>query len=173
MCDVMMLAFWIWALEFWFAGLDRQESWHFLVSAVLISAAALTKYFGISLVTLLAAYTLARDRRLAAHLAFLLLPIAALFTYDLVTEGKYGYGLFSAAMSVSSSISSATRPSHFVQMLMGLAFSGGCFVIVLFFALFSGRILFLLAAISFGAFAAAFKFVICAWFCLDTDEVAV
>src|SRR5207302_8507232 len=33
MCDVMMLAFWIRALEFWFAGLDRQESWRFLVSA--------------------------------------------------------------------------------------------------------------------------------------------
>ena len=173
MCDVMMLAFWIWALEFWFAGLDRQESWRFLVSAALISAAALTKYFGISLVLLLAAYTLARDRRLAAHLAFLLLPIAALFTYDLVTEGKYGYGLFSAAMSVSSSISSATRPSHFVQMLMGLAFSGGCFVSALFFAPFRGRRLFLAAAISFGVFAAAFKFLICSWIYLETAEAAV
>jgi 4-amino-4-deoxy-L-arabinose transferase-like glycosyltransferase len=173
MCDVMMLAFWIWALEFWFAGLDRQESWRFLVSAALISAAALTKYFGISLVPLLAAYTLARDRRLAAHLAFLLLPIVALFTYDLVTEGKYGYGLFSAAMSVSSSISSATRPSHFVQMLMGLAFSGGCFVSALFFAPFRGRRLFLAAAISFGAFAAAFKFLICSWIYLETAEAAV
>jgi hypothetical protein len=173
MCDVMMLAFWIWALEFWFASLDRQEWWRFFVSAALISAATQTKYFGISLVPLLAAYTLAHDRRLAAHLAFLLLPIATLFTYDLVTEGKYGYGLFSAAMSVSSSISSATRPSHFVQMLMGSAFSGGCFVSALFFAPFRDRRLFLPAAISFGAFAAAFKFLICSWIYLETAEAAV
>jgi hypothetical protein len=136
MCDVMMLAFWTWALEFWLGGLNRQEAWRFLVSVALISAAALRKYFGISLVPLLATYTLERDRRLTAHLAFLLLPIATLFTYDFVTAGKYGYGLFSAAMSVSSSISSATRPSHFVQMLMGLAFSGGCFVRTLFFVAF-------------------------------------
>src|SRR6184192_1032394 len=58
MCDVMMLALWLWALEFWFAGLGRQQSWRLLVSAGLISAATLTKYFGISLVPLLAAYTL-------------------------------------------------------------------------------------------------------------------
>src|SRR4029077_9087037 len=49
MCDVMMLALWIWALEFWLAGLDRRQWWRFLVSAALISAAALTKYFGIAL----------------------------------------------------------------------------------------------------------------------------
>jgi len=58
MCDVMMLALWLWALEFWLAGLGRQQSWRLLVSAGLISAATLTKYFGISLVPLLAAYTL-------------------------------------------------------------------------------------------------------------------
>jgi 4-amino-4-deoxy-L-arabinose transferase-like glycosyltransferase len=173
MCDVMMLAFWVWALEFWFAGLDRQEAWRFLVSAVLISAAALTKYFGISLVPLLAAYTLVRERRLAAQIVFLLLPIATLFAYDMVTEGKYGYGLFSAAMSVSSSISSATRPSHFVQMLMGLAFSGGCFVSALFFAPLSARRLFLPASISFAAFAAGFKFLICSWVYLETAQAAV
>jgi len=173
MCDVMMLAFWIWALEFWFAALDRQQSWRFLVSAALISAAALTKYFGISLVPLLAAYTLARDRRLTAQLAFLLLPIAALFAYDMVTEAKYGYGLFGAAMIVSSSISSATRPSHFAQMLMGLAFSGGCFISASFFAPFSGRRLFLSAVITFAALAAAFKFLIVSWVYLETGEAPV
>jgi 4-amino-4-deoxy-L-arabinose transferase-like glycosyltransferase len=52
MCDVMMLALWLWALEFWFAGLGRQQSWRLFVSAGLISAATLTKYFGISLVPL-------------------------------------------------------------------------------------------------------------------------
>src|SRR5438067_2868398 len=78
MCDVMMLALWIWALEFWLAGLDRQQSWRLLVSAILISAPTLTKYFGISLVPLLAVYTLARDRRFTVRLMVLLLPLAVL-----------------------------------------------------------------------------------------------
>jgi len=173
MCDVMMLAFWVWALEFWFAGLDRQQWWRFFVSAALISAATLTKYFGISLVPLLAAYTLARDRRLTMQLAFLLLPIAALFAYDFLTEQEYGYGLFGAAMSVSSWISSATRPSHFAQLLMGLAFGGGCLFTALFLAPFGDRRLFLPVAIIFAAFAAAFKFLIVSWIYLDTAAAVV
>src|SRR5437764_15183257 len=53
MCDVMMLAFWIWALEFWLSGLDRQQWWRLLSCAMLISAAAPTKYVGIELVPML------------------------------------------------------------------------------------------------------------------------
>lgn len=128
MCDVMMFAFWVWALEFWFAGLDRQQWWRFFVSAVLISGAALTKYFGIALVPLLVIHTLVRDRRRAINLAFLLIPLAVLSNYEFVTEEKYGRGLLTAAMAVSSSVSSATRPSHLAQLLMGLAFTGGCFI---------------------------------------------
>src|SRR5947199_3829088 len=52
MCDVMMLALWIWALELWLAGLDRRQWWCLLVSAALISAAALTKFFGLALLPL-------------------------------------------------------------------------------------------------------------------------
>jgi hypothetical protein len=173
MCDVMMLAFWVWALHFWFVGLDRQKWWPFLLSAALISAAALTKYFGFCLMPLLAAYTLARDRRQAARLAFLLLSLAVLLAYELATKGKYGHGLLSAAMSTSSSISAATRPSHFIQLLMGLAFSGGCFLSALFFLAFRDRRLLLPAAISFVAFAAAFKFLICSWIYLETPDAAV
>src|SRR5207248_3178279 len=86
MCDVMMLALWIWALEFWLKGLDRGQWWRFLVSAALISAAALTKYFGIVLVALLAVYTLGRGRRFAIYLAFLLIPRAVISNYVLISE---------------------------------------------------------------------------------------
>src|SRR5438034_842606 len=118
MCDVMMLALWIWALEFWLAGLDRREWWRFLASAALISAAALTKYFGIALLPLLGVYTLVRGRRFAIYLAFLLIPLAVLSNYELIAEERYGHALFSAAMMASSSISLATRPSHVAQLLI-------------------------------------------------------
>jgi hypothetical protein len=60
-----------------------------------------------------------------------------------------------------------------MTIVMGLAFSGGCFVSALFFAPFRDRRLFLPAAISFGAFAAAFKVLTCSWIYLETAEAAV
>ena len=173
MCDVMMLAIWVWAVEFWLDGFDRKRSLPFLVSALLISAAALTKYFGITLVPLLAAYTLARERRFTLKLAYLLIPIAIVSNYDFLTEAKYGHGLFSAAMSASSSISSGTRPSAFAELLMGLAFGGGCFFSALFFAPFWRKKLFFPAIIGFIVLAAAFKFAIVSWIYLETSEALV
>jgi hypothetical protein len=173
MCDVMMLALWMWALEFWFAGLDRQQSWRFLLSAGLISAATLTKYFGISLVPLLAAYTLARDRRFTVQLIVLLLPLAVLFTYETLTDETYGHGLFSEAMVISSAVSSVTRPSHLAQMLTGLTFAGGCLISALFFAPFASRKFCLLAAIGYLVFTAAFYFFIAPDLHLETGKTAV
>lgn len=173
MCDVMMLALWIWALEFWLAGMDRREWWRLLVSAALISAAALTKYFGIALLPLLAVYTLSQGRRFAIYLAFLLIPLAVISNYELITEEKYGRGLFSAALMASSSISAATRPSHVAQLLMGLAFAGGCFISASFFAPLGRGGILLAGAIVFTLFAIAFKFLIVSWIYLEGSEAAV
>src|SRR5207253_2580136 len=68
----------------------------FLVPAV--AAAALTKYFGVSLVPLLAVYTVARERRLTSRLLFLLIPIVSIGIYEAIAKAKYGQGLFTNAM---------------------------------------------------------------------------
>jgi 4-amino-4-deoxy-L-arabinose transferase-like glycosyltransferase len=60
MCDVMLLD-WTWAIHFWIAGLDRGKWPLLLVSAVLITGAMLTKYFGVSLFPA-PVYTLMRER---------------------------------------------------------------------------------------------------------------
>jgi 4-amino-4-deoxy-L-arabinose transferase-like glycosyltransferase len=173
MCDVVMLALWIWALELWLAGLDRRQWWRFLLSAALISAAALTKYFGLALLPLIVVYTLGRDRRSAIHLLFLLIPLAVISNYELISEEKYGHALFSAAMMASSSISSATRPSHLSQLLMGLAFGGGCLISVSFFALLGRGKILLAGTIVFVLFAVAFKFLIVSWVYLEGSETLV
>jgi len=173
MCDVMMLALWLWAIEFWLAGLEQNKWWPFLISALLISAASLTKYFGIALVPLLAVYTFARNRRLTLQLIWLLVPLAVISNYDFVTDQKYGHGLFSAATTVSSAISSVTRPSHFSQLLMGLAFSGGCFITAAFFMPLPARKIFLWAICAAAAFAVAFKFFIVSSVYLEGSEVPV
>ena len=69
MCDVLMLAFWVWAVVFWVEGMERDDFWRLPAAGLLIALAALTKYFGACLIPLLAVYgwmkggALGRDRR--------------------------------------------------------------------------------------------------------------
>ncbi len=173
MCDVMMLALWVWALEFWLAGLERMRWRRFLIASVLISVALLTKYFAIALIPLLAAYTLVRGRRFAIYLLFLLIPVAVISSYEWATEQKYGHALFGAAMGVSSSVSSATRPSQVAQLLIGLAFAGGCFVPAAFFTSLHRKRILLAAVTLFVLFAIAFKYLIVSWIYLEASEAVV
>jgi hypothetical protein len=62
MCDTLMLAFWVWAIVFWTRGLAEHRNWDLTAAAVLISLASLTKYFGMSLLPLLAVYAFAVQR---------------------------------------------------------------------------------------------------------------
>ncbi len=62
MCDTLMLAFYVWAAALWVHGLERDDSRLLVLAVVCISLAALTKYFGISLVPLLLAYSWAKNR---------------------------------------------------------------------------------------------------------------
>ncbi|HEY1894133.1 MAG TPA: glycosyltransferase family 39 protein, partial [Chthoniobacterales bacterium] len=55
MCDVWLLALWVWSVHCWVRGLEERHSyWLLLLASLLVAAAALTKYFGVSLVPLLA-----------------------------------------------------------------------------------------------------------------------
>src|SRR5947207_13437633 len=75
MCDVWLLALWVWSVNYWLRGLELTNSWLLLLASLLVAAAALTKYFGASLVPLLAVYTLVQGRRLTSRLLFLLIPV--------------------------------------------------------------------------------------------------
>ena len=63
MCDVMMLAFWVWAVVWWLEGMEQMHFWKLTAAGLLIGLAALTKYYGACLVPLLAAATLIDRRR--------------------------------------------------------------------------------------------------------------
>jgi hypothetical protein len=134
MCDVWLLALWVWSIECWLAGLDRND-WRLLaVSAVLVTAATLTKYFGISLVALLTVYALVRERRGTPRLLFLLLPIFALTAYEVMTKAKYGVGLFGAATMYSWTFPAKVNKLLIDQLPIGLSFTGGCLISALFYA---------------------------------------
>ncbi len=91
MADVPLLAFWlagVWALLV--AAEPGREGWLW-VSAAAASAAAMTKYFGISLVPLSLVYWLALKRRPSVHwLSFLAAP-AVLAAWSFYTKSQCGF----------------------------------------------------------------------------------
>ena len=136
MCDVMMLAFWVWALVFWLEGTERKRQGFFAVAALLISLAALTKYFGACVILLVAAWSVARKRPLKEWLAWLAIPIAVLVAYQMATRSLYGHGLLSDAGQYAAAVHQPSVVSNLKLILGALTFTGGCLAMVTFFAPF-------------------------------------
>lgn len=128
MCDMTMLAFWLWAAFLWMHGL-RRKSWRILLLAALLAGfSALSKYFGASLLLLLAVYTLCHGSGYRRYLGTLLLPVAMIFAYELATAHLYGRGLFSDALFYVSEIDQDYGRNYPGKVLVGLIFLGGCLV---------------------------------------------
>ena len=134
MCDTMMLALWIWAAYFWIEGLEPRNGWFLFLSALLIAASALTKYFGASLVLLLLVYSIVRLRRVGSYLFYLLIPVAALVAYEFWTASLYGHGLLQGAAEFAQSERDFRQGSIVGSALVALSFSGGCSLVGLGFA---------------------------------------
>jgi hypothetical protein len=125
MCDPMMLALWIWALIFWLDGIDCDKPVFLAASVILISAGALTKYFGAALVPLLFTYSLVRQRRLGSWAWYLIFPVAVLAGYEFVTAKIYGHGLMTSAAQFSRDHRLWTHASKGARTLITLSYMGG------------------------------------------------
>jgi 4-amino-4-deoxy-L-arabinose transferase-like glycosyltransferase len=137
MCDVWLLALWVWSVDCRLRGLEERHSyWLLLLASLLVATAALTKYFGVSLVPLLAVYTVAREPRLTGRLLFLLIPIAIIGIYEAIAKAKYGHGLFTNAMVYPWQGPVKAGKQLSAQFLTGLSFTGGCLFPALFYAVF-------------------------------------
>ncbi len=124
MCDTLMLAFWIWAVLLWVEGMAKPDLRRLIVSALLMTLAAYTKYFGICLVPLLAAYSLIKQRGIGRWALCFLIPVAGMMLYQAVTFVLYGRGLFSDAGEYATNPNFKTIPTD--AALTALAFTGGC-----------------------------------------------
>ncbi|MFQ5737358.1 MAG: ArnT family glycosyltransferase [Thermodesulfobacteriota bacterium] len=134
MCDVLMLAFYVWAVVLWVRGLDRGEPVTLLIAGLLVAMSALTKYFGMSLIPLLAAYSLIDRKPVRLWLPGLLVPVAALLGYQWFTSVAYGRGLLFEATVYSTSVRGGGGAGIVENTLVGLAFTGGGFIAALFYA---------------------------------------
>jgi hypothetical protein len=133
MADVSMTALFCWSLWFWIRGLDRGDHADLAAGGFLAGLCALTKYFGISLIPLLLAYSLARERRFGAWSLYLLIPIAVLVGYELYTLQVYDV----SAILKTAGYSLETRTGGtgaLERALVAVVFAGGAFLPILFFA---------------------------------------
>jgi 4-amino-4-deoxy-L-arabinose transferase-like glycosyltransferase len=139
MCDVMMLAFWVWAVVFWVEGLARDNLRQLAAAGLLIALAEMTKYYAACLVPLLAAYSVADRRPLKRWGQCLLLPLAVLCAYQYVTQAAYGYSLLYRAMDYASFSKNLPGFSKWNNGLIALAFTGGGMATAVFLAPWSWR----------------------------------
>lgn len=141
MCDVLMLACWLWAVVLWLEGLE-QKSWARLAAAAgLMTLAALTKYFGAALVPLLAACGLIKERRPGWWAALLLVPVAGLLGWQWFAQSSYQQAVVFDAVSYARNTSGFFAGTRLATILIGLSFAGGCLAVVVFLApwLWRGR----------------------------------
>jgi len=133
MCDVMCLAFWVWAVVTFERGLERND-WKWLLAAGgLAGLATLTKFTGLALVPLLAFYALARQRKPGRWLVALLIPVLFAVVYEWITRRLYGQGMLLAAGTFAAEDRSGAQGGLLEKALIGLGFLGGCFLPVLFY----------------------------------------
>jgi len=135
MCDVLMLAFWIFAVYFWIQGLEKKSPAFLVLAGLLITCAALTKYFGIMLIPFLFFYTLCRERHFGYPLLIFLLPVIFLAVYHWKTESLYGRGLLNDAAQYAMNQNSLLSNFKVSKIFVNFAFVGGCLASLLFFAI--------------------------------------
>src|SRR5476651_621123 len=133
MCDVMMLAFWVWAVVFWIEGMDKNDFRQLSAAGLLIAFVALTKYYGVCLIPLLAAYSLVETRRLGRWAVCLMIPLAALVAYQWTTHSLYGLAMLSDAVEYAGYARGITGISKISLVLTALTFTGGCVSVAFFF----------------------------------------
>jgi 4-amino-4-deoxy-L-arabinose transferase-like glycosyltransferase len=133
MCDVLMLAFWIWAVALWVEGMEGNSFGKLAGAGVLVSLAVVSKYYGVCLVPLLAAHGFILRRRLGRWAFALLIPIATICIYQLATSSLYGAGLLGAAGTYAKFATHYYGVTKLNALVTALTFTGGCVATASFF----------------------------------------
>jgi hypothetical protein len=141
--DILMLAFWIWAIYLWDRGICDRQSPFLALAGVLMALAVLCAYNGVLLIPLLLVHALAVRRKPGWWLLALLLPGLVLGIYESMTYEIYGRSVLLDLLDTALEQPAVPRRGFIPTLMTGLAFAGGCVAEVLFFAplLYRGRVL--------------------------------
>lgn len=132
MCDVPMLAFWVWAVAIFARALETERCWWFALAGLLAALAILTKYSAVMLLPLLAAMGVLKKRKLGWWLIAAAVPVIILALYEWLTARLYGHGLISAAGRYAQSTRFGFPGGATARAMIALAFAGGSLLPVFF-----------------------------------------
>ena len=132
MTDVLMAAFYVWAIAMWLKASESNRRNAYVLPCLLIVAAALSKYFAISLIPLLAAYSLASKRNPRLWGPALGIALVLLGIYEWHSYSRYGAGAFTDAILYTPPDAAASGKPLLLRTLIALSFSGGCIAVLLF-----------------------------------------
>jgi 4-amino-4-deoxy-L-arabinose transferase-like glycosyltransferase len=126
MCDVAMLALWVWAVVFWTEGIRENSPRQLFWAGVLLALALLTKFNSLCLLPLLAAHGWLAKRNIGRWWIFLLIPVVALGGYEWLTFQLYGEPHFYASNHFAQNHQTFHGWAKFFKILNALTFTGGC-----------------------------------------------
>ena len=128
MTDVPLLACYVWSIFLWRRGLDSGKGWHLAGAALLMGAAYFFKYYGVTLLPLLFAYSLLRKRSLGGWSLYFLIPVACIAGYEAITYVLYGITSFSDAAGVALASKWRSEEIWTTRYVLALVFVGGSFL---------------------------------------------
>ena len=136
MCDLLMVAFYVWAIVTWVYGLERKKKRYLLYSSFLMSLAILTKYFALSVIPLLIVYSIVEERKIAKPLLFFCIPVFITILYQVLTYNLYGQNLLLNAATYAANSKPMNIEDWVKKILAGFSFMGGCGISILFYVSF-------------------------------------
>ncbi len=127
MTDIGMTACYVWAIFFWLRWLDTNKRVQLITALALIAVGALMKYYAITAIPLLIAYTLLRRRKPGLWLVASIAPIVVLALFFVWSWYLYGVNLLQVAAEVAQDDSVRQGDAGFFREIVTLLFIGGCF----------------------------------------------
>ncbi len=126
MCDIPMLAAWIWTVVCWEHALKTGHRRWYLLAMALAGLSVLTKYSAMTLLPLLPLLGGLHRRKLGPWLLWLLVPLGMMGLYELFTSQIYGQGLISAAAAYANQYRYFLTGGWPGKTVIGLVYLGGC-----------------------------------------------
>jgi 4-amino-4-deoxy-L-arabinose transferase-like glycosyltransferase len=136
MAEIVMMAFYVWAIIAWMHAMDTDDNFYYMIGMLLLVCSALAKYFGVSLIPLFIVYTVIVKRKPGPWMFFLFLAFVVLMSYEGWTQYKYGVGLLGEAGDFVSRYRGFMEITRESKIVVGLSFVGGCLAPILFFSPF-------------------------------------
>ncbi len=128
MTDVPLLACYVWSIYLWRRGLNADKGWYLAGAALLMGAAYLCKYYGVTLLPLLFVYSVLRKRSLGRWAFYFLIPAACIAGYEIITYVSYGITSFSDAAGVALASKWRSEETGATRWVLALVFAGGSFL---------------------------------------------